>query len=142
MKRTLFLAALIGLGTTPALAGDLKPGLWLINTTMEGPNLPPQMRAQTQQECLDADQANNIVDALRADWDAEGCELGEVERDGDNLSWEATCKQASMNSRMKGSVELHSETHYTSHITMMMPGHEMQSISEGKWAAASCSPSP
>jgi len=39
---------------------------------------------------------------------------------------------------MKGSVTLHSDTHYTSTIDMTMPGHKMVSKSEGKWASSDC----
>ena len=56
MKHPLLLAATLAL-CAPVMAGDLKPGLWQINTTMEGDNLPPQMRAHTQQDCLSADRA-------------------------------------------------------------------------------------
>jgi len=86
MKHKILLATLLGL-CAPVLAGDLKPGLWQINTTMEGDNLPPQMRAHTQQDCLSAGQAEDVVTALRKDWNAEGCDLGEVDRNGDNLTW-------------------------------------------------------
>ena len=137
MKHPLLLAATLAL-CAPVMAGDLKPGLWQINTTMEGDNLPPQMRAHTQQDCLSADQAEDVVTALRKDWNAEGCDLGQVDRSGDTLSWEASCNQNGMQSTMKGSVTLHSDTHYTSVIDMTMPGNQMVSTSEGKWASSDC----
>lgn len=137
MKHKILLATLLGL-SAPVLAGDLKPGLWQINTTMEGDNLPPQMRAHTQQDCLSASQAEDVVSALRKDWNTEGCDLGEVDRSGANMTWEASCNQNGMQSTMKGSVTLHSDSHYTSIIDMTMPGHKMVSKSEGKWASADC----
>ena len=137
MKHKILLATLLGL-CAPVLAGDLKPGLWQINTTMEGDNLPPQMRAHTQQDCLSAGQEEDVVTALRKDWNAEGCDLGEVDRNGDNLTWEASCSQNGMKSTMKGSVTLHSDTGYTSVIDMTMPGNKMVSTSEGEWVSADC----
>lgn len=137
MKHKILLATLLGL-CAPVLAGDLKPGLWQINTTMEGDNLPPQMRAHTQQDCLSAGQAEDVVTALRKDWNAEGCDLGEVDRNGDNLTWEASCNQSGMKSTMKGSVTLHSDTGYTSVIDMTMPGNKMVSTSKGEWVSADC----
>lgn len=137
MKHMILLATLLGL-CAPALAGDLKPGLWQINTTMEGDNLPPQMRAHTQQDCLSPDQAEDVVSALQESWNADECDLGKVDRSGDNLTWEASCDQNGMQSTMKGSVTLHSDTRYTSTIDMTMPGHKMVSKSEGKWASSDC----
>ena len=64
--------------------------------------------------------------------------LGQVDRSGDSLSWEASCNQNGMQSTMKGSVTLHSDTHYTSVIDMTMPGNQMVSTSEGKWASSDC----
>lgn len=105
---------------------------------MEGDNLPPQMRAHTQQECLSPDQAEDVVSALQESWNADECDLGKVDRGGDNLTWEARCDQNGMQSTMKGSVTLHNDTHYTSTIHMTMPGNKMVSKSEGKWASSDC----
>ncbi|MGJ3257430.1 MAG: DUF3617 domain-containing protein [Alcanivorax sp.] len=137
MKQKILVASLLCISAM-AVAGDLKPGLWQINTTMEGDNLPPQMRAHTQQDCLSADQAEDVVTALRKDWNTEGCDLGNVDRSGEDLTWEASCNQNGMQSTMKGSVTLHSDTQYTSIIDMTMPGNKMVSTSEGEWVSADC----
>ena len=100
MKHKILLATLLGL-CAPVLAGDLKPGLWQINTTMEGDNLPPQMRAHTQQQCLTPEEAEDVVSALQESWNADECDLGKVDRSGDNLTWEASCNQNGMQSTMK-----------------------------------------
>src|SRR5690606_18485692 len=79
--------------STPAIAADIKPGLWQITQSMDSEQLPEQLkREKTLAQCVSAEDAADMTLAMRKRWQQLDCAEISIERDGDAIVTSAQCQ--------------------------------------------------
>lgn len=89
MIRRIAVAAALSIIVAPALALDLparKPGLWQLEMSFEGRNMPPM---KTQQ-CIDAE-TDRMLNAVGSSMGKEACAKQDIQRVGDTIVVDSVC---------------------------------------------------
>ena len=124
--------------STPALAADIKPGLWQITQSMDSEQLPEQLkREKTLAQCVSAEDAADMTLAMRKRWQQLDCTEMSIERDGDAIVTSAQCQRGERLLSLSGKVTIHDSTHYSS--TMQTSGDAtLTTYQEARWLSAEC----
>lgn len=150
----------------PALAIDIKPGLWEVSTQTKLPgnmampdvsSLPPELLAKLEQKgirlqgggaggqvtargCITPDQAKKGELTLPSDG---RCTTSGVKKSGDMISWQLSCQSGGRSVQGSGQAILLSPTNYvgSSSMTLTDPQHGALSTTtdlSGRWVSAAC----
>ncbi len=149
----------------PALATDIKPGLWEVSTQTKLPgnmampdlsSLPPQLLAKLQQKgiqvsggaggnvtaraCITPEQARKGELTLPSDG---RCTTSGAKKNGDMISWQLNCQSGGRSIQGNGQAILLSSTNYvgSSSMTLTDPQHGALSTTtdlSGRWVSATC----
>ena len=119
-----------------AHSGELAPGKWDLSVEMDAPGMPENMRKRVQQDCLTPELAEDPEGALKKNWKQDNCDVGEIKRAGDTLSWSADCTFPGTNAKtnITGKMVVHDEKHYTTEMTVKGNNHTMTTRTEARWA--------
>lgn len=138
MSRYLLLGAFLVACSTSVWANDLKPGLWEVTSSMEGKGLPEQLTREKQsQECLTADEGNDMVATLRERWSEIGCNDMDISRDGGNIKVAASCETGGRTNKIDALITVHSDEHYSSEITTTNDS-SITTYRDASWLSADC----
>ena len=165
MKTTALMLLAGAILSLPALATDIKPGLWEVSTQTKLPgnvampdasSLPPELLAKLQQKgiqvsggaggnvtaraCITPEQARKTELPQLAD---SHCSASSLKRDGDMLSWQISCQAGGHTVQGTGQAILLSPTNYvgTSSLTLGDPQRGNLSTTtdlSGRWVSAAC----
>lgn len=122
----------------PALANDLKPGLWESTKYLEGEGLPEALtEKKTAQQCLGAEETSDIAALMEQKWTEINCQDIDIQRNGKVIEGQAACKMGPRTTQVETTVTLHSNEHYTMKTVMTNEGQAI-AHAERKWLQADC----
>ena len=122
----------------PALANDLKPGLWESTKYLEGEGLPAELtEKKTVKQCLSADETSDIAALMEQKWNEINCQDIDIQRNGKVIEGQAACKMGPRTTQVETTVTLHSDEHYTMKTVMTNEGQAI-AHAERKWLQADC----
>lgn len=122
----LLAGAVIGFPYPVLAAGEMKPGLWEISTTMEMPGMPFQPPAQTMRHCYTAQEVKE--EPVPRD---NNCKITDLKTTGNKVSWKLECK-GEMSGKGEGEMTYLGDSAYEGKSRMQAQGMTMVSKYKGK----------